>query len=329
MDRADAFVPVAQTTRSDWPESTHFGVVVALDHDGHVAFAVGDPTVSIYPRSSNKPLQALTMVEHGLDLPPRLLALVCASHDGAPMHCDGVLEILATVGLGPDALRNTADLPLDQRSAEAVLRAGGGRTALQMNCSGKHAGMLVTSAVNGWAIDSYLDRNHPLQQAVTARLPELFEAPIAHVGVDGCGAPAHVTSLLGLVRAFRNIATGERATTAHRVYSAMIDNPVMVGGERRDVTKLMRAIPGLLAKEGAEGVFAAALPDGRAVALKISDGSSRARAPVMLAALRALGVDVRDATGLVEPIMGHDHPVGEISAIAAAFEGEGGEDGDD
>src|SRR4051794_38050699 len=324
MARADAFVPVVQTTRSDRPESTHFGVVVALDRDGGVEFATGDPTVAIYPRSSNKPMQALAMVEHGLDLSPHLLALVCASHDGAPVHCDGVLEILGTVGLRPDALQNTADLPLDTRSAEAVLRAGGGRTALQMNCSGKHAGMLVTCAVNGWPIDSYLDEDHPLQRAVTERLPALVEEPIAHVGVDGCGAPAHVMSVLGLARAFRNIATADPATAEHRVYAAMTQNPAMVGGERRDVTLLMRAIPRLVAKEGAEGVFAAGLPDGRAVALKIADGSSRAGAPVMIAALRALDVDVRQATGLVEPMMGHGRPVGAISAIAAAFKGEGG-----
>src|SRR4051812_5422979 len=112
MSRADAFVPLAQTVRSGQPESTHFGVVVALNSDGTIAFSVGDPTVAIYPRSSNKPLQAATMVELGLSLPPELLALVCASHDGSPMHCEGVRRILASANLDERALMNTPDLPI-------------------------------------------------------------------------------------------------------------------------------------------------------------------------------------------------------------------------
>jgi L-asparaginase II len=320
MSRADAFVPVAQTVRSARPESTHFGAVVALDRDGSVAFAAGDPAIEIYPRSSNKPMQALAMVEIGLALPPELLALVCASHDGSPMHRDGVRRILASVGLAENALKNTADLPLDGPSAEAVLRAGGGRTSLQMNCSGKHAGMVVTCATNGWPIDSYLLADHPVQQAITARLPSLIDESVAHIGVDGCGAPAHVMSLLGLARAFRTIALGAAGPAGEVVYDAMTTNPVMVGGELRDVTSFMRTVPGLLAKDGAEGVFAAALPDGRAVALKIADGSSRARPPVMVAALAHLGVDVAAVTPLVrQRIMGHGHEVGEVLAISNLF----------
>jgi L-asparaginase II len=320
MARADAFVAVAQTVRSGQAESTHFGAVVALDRDGAVAFAAGDPSVHIYPRSSNKPMQALAMVEIGLVLPPELLALVCASHDGSPIHREGVRQILASVGLGDAALQNTADLPLDGRSAEAILRAGGGRTSLQMNCSGKHAGMVVTSAVNGWSLESYLDPEHPVQAAITNRLPSLIEEPVAHVGVDGCGAPAHVMSLVALARATRNIAIGATGNAGDQVYAAMTTNPVMVGGDLRDVTNFMRAVPGLVAKDGAEGVFAAALPDGRAVALKIADGSTRGRPPVMVAALDALGVDVSLVAPLVrQRVMGHGREVGEVSALANLF----------
>ncbi|MDP2290288.1 MAG: asparaginase, partial [Actinomycetota bacterium] len=214
-------------------------------------------------------------------------------------------------------LGNTADLPLDEHSAHEVIRHGGGRTPLQMNCSGKHSGMLATCVHNRWAHDSsYLDVDHPLQQAITTTIDELCDEPHAHIGVDGCGAPAHAMSLIGLARAFRNIAMGSAGAAGDEVYAAMTGHPEMVGGARRDVTVFMRHVPGLMAKDGADGVFAAALPDGRAVALKIADGGDRARPPLMVAALRALGIDTSEVGPLVEErIMGHGRQVGAVRAI--------------
>jgi L-asparaginase II len=294
--------------------------VVALDRDGSVVARAGDPTVVIYPRSSNKPLQALAMLRNGLDLPPDLLALVCASHDGTPMHLDAARRILATAGLDESALRNTADLPLDQTSAEDVVRAGGTRTALQQNCSGKHAGMLATCVINGWPLDTYLEHEHPLQQAIDAVLPSLTDETLGHVGIDGCGAPAHAMSLLGLARAFRNIATGAAGVDGEQVATAMRDHAEMVGGEARDVTTFMRHVPGLVAKDGAEAVFVAALPDGRAVAMKVADGNNRACPAAMVAALHILGVDVSEVAPLVRrPVLGHGQEVGAVSLLAEAW----------
>ncbi len=88
----------------------------------------------------------------------------------------------------------------------------------------------------------------------------------------------------------------------------------MVGGPTRDVTKLMRLVPGLLVKDGAEGVQVAALPDGRAIALKVADGAGRARTPVTVAALRSLGVAVA-SDALTEPILGHGQPVGSVRSL--------------
>jgi L-asparaginase II len=198
---ADAYEPVAITSRSGFDESVHFGALVALGADGTVEFAVGDPSVAVYPRSSNKPMQAVAMVRAGLALPPDLLALVCASHDGTPAHVAAARRILASAGLDDSALANTADLPLDDAAAEAVLRAGGGRLAVQMNCSGKHSGMVATCVLNNWSHDaSYLSFDHPLQQRITAAITDLAGETPPHIGVDGCGAPAHVMSLVGLAR---------------------------------------------------------------------------------------------------------------------------------
>ncbi len=208
--------------------------------------------------------------------------------------------------------------PSTRSPPEDVLRAGGGPTSLQMNCSGKHSGMLATSSINGWPVDaSYLSPDHPVQQHITATIDELVGEPHSHIGVDGCGSPAHVISLLGLARGFRSIATGAAGPSGDDVYLAMTTHPEMVGGTGRDVTHFMHGIPGLMAKDGADGVFAAALPDGRAVAIKIADGANRARPAVMVAALQALDVDTSAVESIVTQwILGHGEHVGEVRAIA-------------
>ncbi len=309
----DPYVDLAETTRSGIVESVHRGAVVVLGPDGAVACAAGDPSVGVYPRSATKPLQALAMVQCGLALPSRLLVLVAASHSGTPIHLDGVREILASAGLDESALQNTPDLPLDVDASQDVIRSGGVRSALAQNCSGKHAGMLATCVINGWPTATYLQADHPLQRAITATVLATTGCPVDHVGIDGCGAPAHVTSLLGLATAFRSLVVGAAGDGGLAVTGAMSTHPDLLGGPGRDVTDLIRSVPGLVAKDGAEGVYAAALDDGRAVAFKIADGASRARPPVMLAVLRSLGIDVSTAELLLhQAILGHSSEVGQV-----------------
>ena len=297
--------PVAITDRSGFDESRHHGVVVAVDRDGEVVTRIGDVDAPIYPRSSNKPLQADAMVRLGWAPTPEQLALACASHDGTEHHIEVTLSTLADAGLTEAVLQNTSDLPLDRPTADAVVAAGGTARPLLMNCSGKHAAMVATCRVNGWPVDGYLDADHPLQRAIGTRITELA-GTIAHIGVDGCGAPAHAMPLVGLCRAFRTLAAEQGS-----VWSAMTTHPRLVAGERRDATRVMQLVPGLMAKDGAEGVFAAALPDGRAAAVKIADGAGRAAGVVLAAALRTVGVDV-DPASLGSPILGHGEPVGRV-----------------
>jgi L-asparaginase II len=315
---SDAFVELAVSTRNGHDESVHYGAVVGLESDGSVAFALGDAGAVVFPRSSTKPIQATAMVASGLSLPPKLLALVCASHDGRAEHLSTAKEILATAGLTEDALGNTADYPLDPDAQEAVIREGGVKTALQMNCSGKHSGMLATCVHNGWDLESYLHVDHPLQQRITEMVPQLAGEDASFIGVDGCGAPAHALSLTGLARAFRSVALAPTSSAAGQVAAAIRQHPEMLGGPTRDITLLIQGVPGLMGKDGAEGVFAIALPDGRAIALKISDGANRARPPVMKFALQALGVDVSavDPRAFDSVIFGHGKPVGSVRVTA-------------
>ena len=318
--------PVAEVWRGDFLESEHQGAVVALDADARPVLTVGAPDVSAYPRSSNKPIQATAMLRAGLDLDGALLALASASHSGEAYHLDGVRRILAGAGLTEADLQNTPGLPLSADALAAHYAAGHGPQRITMNCSGKHAAMLATCVAAGWPTETYLDPEHPLQRAIRRTLEDLAGEPVAAIGVDGCGAPLFAVSLTGLARAFGRIATAHSGTPEGRVAAAMRAHPEYVGGTGRDVTDLMRLVPGLIAKDGAEGVYAAALPDGRAVALKIADGSSRARPAVMVAALRRLDVDLTavdarpvETSLATPPVLGHGEPVGAIRPAGALY----------
>jgi L-asparaginase II len=277
---------------------------------------LGTPDEPVFPRSSNKPMQAVGMLEAGLDLDGELLALSSASHSGEPFHLDGVRRILAGAGLDESALRTPPDYPIDETAKIAFLLAGNGAVPIAMNCSGKHAAMLATCVANGWPLDTYTDADHPLQRALLATVERLAGETSATTGVDGCGAPLYALSLTGLARAFAAIATAAAGTPEHRVAEAIRGNPRFLGGTNRDVTQLVAGVPGLVAKDGAEGVYAAALPDGRVVALKVDDGGQRARPPVMVAALRALGVEAAVLDQLAEtPLLGGGRPVGSVRAV--------------
>lgn len=309
-------VPVAHVVRSGFAESVHHGSVVVLDANGAVVRAVGEPEAPMFARSCNKLAQGAAMLSCGLDLDGELLALACGSHSGEAFHLDGARRILAGAGLDETALRNTASLPFDEVERQAWLVAGREPSSVAQNCSGKHAAMLATCVGAGWDLTTYTDPTHPLQQAIADLLAELAGEPVSAVGVDGCGAPVLAVSLIGLARSFAALAVAEAGSPAGRVSAAVRANPQWLGGTRRDVTALIRAVPGLIAKDGAEAVYAAALPDGSAVALKIADGGDRARPVVMAEALVAAGVDPAVVEFLrVAPVLGHGLPVGAVLAV--------------
>jgi L-asparaginase II len=313
-------VVVAEIVRSGFVEGHHYGSVLALDVDGALAWSVGAVDVPMFPRSCNKPLQAVAMLRHGLDLPPDLLALACASHSGEPFHIEGVRRILDAAGLAESALQTPPDYPLDDAAKEEVLRDGGGRAPILMNCSGKHAAMLATCVANGWDVATYREPDHPLQVAIAGTFAELTGEPVAHVAVDGCGAPLLATSLTDLARAFRRLAVATSGEEA-QVADAIRKHPAYVSGSSRDELRLLTAIPGAIGKAGAESCYAVALPDGRSFALKCDDGAPRVRPVLMAEALRRSGVDrepgvdaaALDETGRLE-LLGGGRPVGEIRA---------------
>ena len=256
------------------------------------------------------------MLRAGLDLTDDAdLALVAASHSGEGSHVERVRAMLGRAGLDETALACPPDLPLADDARVAAL-CNGGASRLYMNCSGKHSGMLLTCLAAGWSTVDYLAPAHPLQQACRDTLEEFTGESVAGVGVDGCGAPLFATSLTGLARAFLACVQAESGTPQRRVADAMRAHPELMSGTGREDARLIRALPGLLSKSGAEGVGAVAVPGVGAVAVKIDDGAARARMPVLLPALSSLGITVEGLDDLTQtPVLGGGRQVGAVRAL--------------
>jgi L-asparaginase II len=308
---------VAEVVRSGFAESRHRGAVAGLGADGTQVISVGQTDVPFFPRSANKPLQAAAMLGCGLELDGELLALAAASHSGEDFHVVGVRKILSGAGLSEDDLRCPAGWPLDPETARRVIAHGEDESRIRMNCSGKHAAMLATCVQNGWPTAGYLAPDHPLQSAIRRTVEEMAGQRVTATGVDGCGAPLFALTLDGLARAFRAMVLAAAGTPERRVADAIRAHPEWTSGTSRDERKLMDAVPGLLVKAGAEGVAAFAFADGRAGAVKIDDGMTRGRTPVMVAALRRLGAVVPDELATI-PVIGGEAEVGVVRAVRPA-----------
>jgi len=299
---------LAEVTRSGVVESVHRGYLVALNSDGSIRKSIGNVDTKIFPRSCVKSIQAAAMVRSGLSLEPRLLALAASSHSGSPMHIAAVREILAMAGVDESALQCALDRPL----GEAERRAWGddAPTRIAMNCSGKHAAMLLTCKINGWPLDTYLEENHPLQVAIKSEFENLAGEKVSLTSTDGCGAPLFLVSVMGLARAIRalTISTDE---VHQSVITACRAFPEMVAGIARLTTQMMQEIDGLYMKDGAEAVEIASLPDGRTFVFKINDGSLRPFRTLVYACLEEFGIKTAFEP---EKVMGGPHVIGTIRA---------------
>jgi len=290
---------LAELWRGELLESVHHGHAVIHDGAGIVA-AWGDPEQVIYPRSSVKMIQALPLIESGAAedhrLTERQLALACASHNGAAIHTSAVADWLAAMQMDEGALRCGAHEPRDRDARQALAQSGAAPCQFHNNCSGKHAGFLtLNTRLKGDA--DYIAPDHPVQRAARAAFEEVTEMESPDWGIDGCSAPNFATRLDALARAMAFFArardTGpRREAAAARLRAAMMAHPEMVAGEGRACTRLMRAMGGRAAvKTGAEGVFTAILPEqGLGIALKVSDGATRAAECAIAALLVRQGV---------------------------------------
>ncbi|WP_423922742.1 asparaginase [Frigoribacterium sp. 2-23] len=304
---------LAAVVRSGIVESRHLGWLVALDAEGGVAADLGRGATQVLPRSTTKPVQALACLLAGADLTGEELAIAAGSHTGEDAHVEVVRRLLARAGLDDDALGCPVDWPEDEPTREQLIRDGETRSRVRMNCSGKHAAMLLACVAAGWDTANYLDPEHPLQQLVRETLERLSGTTVETTAVDGCGAPLFSTTVEGLARTFRALVTAPDGSPERRVADAMREHPFFVGGDHHANSDTMTRVPGLLAKGGAEGVIGMAADTGQAVAMKVVDGNPRATTLIALRVLEALGVDVSQAGSLVDlPVLGGGRRVGEI-----------------
>jgi L-asparaginase II len=282
-------------------ESRHSGAIAIADAEGHLLLALGDVGRPVFPRSAVKALQAVPLVESGAADAFRLdddeLAVACASHSGDPVHLEAVRSLLAKAGLGESDLACGAHWPVSEVATRDLMRAGGRPQAIHNNCSGKHAGMLAAAVHLGLDPRGYERPDHPLQVMITRIISETCGVGLerARMGIDGCSLPTWALPLGALAQGFARLGTGEglrseRASAGQRLVHACFASPVLVAGEGRFDTIVLRGLaPSAFVKGGAEGVHCAALPGlGLGLALKIDDGAKRAAERALSEVLAAL-----------------------------------------
>jgi L-asparaginase II len=314
--------PLVRVIRSGLEESIHLGHVAVCDADGRLVAWLGDPDRPVFARSCMKPLQAsVSLKTTGEEqIPDREVAIMCASHNGEPVHVGAVRAVLRRAGLGPDALRNPPGWPMDERS---MARAHHPSREFQ-DCSGKHAGMLLASVRNGWSTDTYRRRSHPLQRRILGAVLAASGLHAVEVGVDGCGVPVYGMPLRAMATVYARLARPERLGTlepsADRAVAAMLSEPYLVGGRDRVDTAIMSETGDVLVKSGAEALeCASVLSSGLGVAIKIADGGYRATPPAMIDVLRQLdaltAAQVAHLGRFSRPVVtGGGEPVGSLVA---------------
>jgi L-asparaginase II len=291
MSSPEGAVELARVIRNDVIESRHTGHVVVCDGDGTILASLGDPHRSTYVRSAVKPFQALAVLEiledAGVVLDVDSMAIACASHDGSDDQQIQAARLLAEAGLDESALQCPAALPKDPDTAWHQRWP----YPLAHNCSGKHASFLLATVTMGADPAGYLDQDHPLQRKVAQAVRDACSTDLGGPGVDGCGAPAWLMPLDAMARGFARLAAGA-TPPLQRVRDAMQARPELVGGPGAYDTELMQGDGRIVAKRGAEAVFAAGVVIGGTplgIAVKITDGGHRADGPVAAALLEALG----------------------------------------
>jgi len=342
--------PLVAVRRGGEVESLHRGRWVFSGLGGEKLDGMGDEGGFMWLRSSAKPFQALPLILSGaadeLGLPDEEIAVACGSHSGEPRHLAAVRSILRRAGLSEGDLQNGTHPPMHAPTAAHLARAGEEPRRIHGNCSGKHAGMLAVCAHAGWDTSSYRDPDGPLQKLVRRAVAEVcgLRPEEVRLAGDGCGVPVFGMPLQNLALGFVRLTAGEAAAgtgpagakadgsglseelavALGRVRDAMRKHPYLVAGTGRFDTEVMEEgqTIGLVAKGGAEGVFACGGhppggdPDGAfGFALKVSSGTGRAVAPAAVAALRQAGLPLPEKLGRrpVKDLRGE--VVGEIAPV--------------
>ena len=298
---------LVEITRGQLVESFHRGAFALVAGDGKVVMSAGNVDHPVFPRSAVKLLQAIPLIETGAaahyGLEEKDLSLACASHSGEPEHLRRVAAMLEKAGLDLEALECGSHWPGEPEVSRDMARRGETPCQLHNNCSGKHAGFLLTASHRGEETAGYVGPNHPVQVRAKAVIEDLTgrSLNVDVCGTDGCSIPTYAAPLRDFALAFARIASGtgldpQRAEAGQALMRACMAEPFEMSGTGRACLKLMEAAPGkVFVKTGAEGVFCGALPGlGLGFALKIDDGATRA-SEALTAALLGMALENEDA----------------------------------
>jgi L-asparaginase II len=296
---------LAEVTRGNVVESVHRGAVVAVDTEGSLVAWAGNVDHVAYFRSAAKPFQAIPVVESGaaeaFGFTERELALSCSSHDSTPDHQRGVARMLEKIGLHEEDLRcGISPIADEQEQARSVLGLVW-PSQLQCECSGEHAGMLAACKQLGYPLDTYVERDHPLQRRIVeivATVLDMDEDELI-LGTDGCSIPTFAASIRRFAFAYATLACPQQSPIKNdaglveaidRMREAMVAYPVMIGNEGVLDTEIMQATGGrIVAKLGAEGLLCLAVPErGWGIAIASDDGMPRGLGPAAISTLEQL-----------------------------------------
>lgn len=294
--------PLVAVERGGYVGSLHRGTMVVADTSGEMVISIGDAQQPVFLRSAAKPFQVMPAVLGGAleryGVTDRELAVLCASHSGEPRHMEAVLSVLTKIGLDETALRCGVHPPQHEETARRRWEAEIEPTPVCNNCSGAHAGMLLACRAMGWPIETYGDPDHPLQRMTRETIGAFAGVSVnaVQMATDNCAVPTFRLPIRQAALVFARLGAAEGVTeqlagVARRVVRAMTSYPEMVGGEERFDSDLMRVAGGsIVAKGGAEGFEGIGLPARKlGMAMKVSDGNSRAIGPAVMQVLAQLG----------------------------------------
>lgn len=319
-------VELAVVDRNGFIESRHVGAAVVLSPEGDVVATHGEVGALVLPRSSMKPMQAIGSITSGATLAGEALALSTASHVGTDRHVAVVRDMLTEGGFTADDLECPAAWPSDSSTRDEMVRRGDTMSPLRMNCSGKHAAMLLACRASGWPTTGYTDPTHPLQVHIREVTERLIGEKVRDTAIDGCGAPVFAMSLHGLARGVHRIGTASERSpfalyrTAGELVRAVRENPWAVEGPGRADTLAVETL-GVFSKYGAEGVMTMVAPDGTTVAAKTLDGATRVGTILAATLLHRAGAITDDQLTILGDrlpldVLGGGRPVGRVRVTA-------------
>ena len=307
VEKEEIAAVLAEVTRGDVVESVHRGVVVVVDIDGNVVASAGNVDQLAYFRSAAKPFQAIPVIESGaaetFGFTERELALSCSSHDSTPDHQRGVARMLEKIGLHDEDLRCGISPPVDEQELARSVLGLVWPSQVQCECSGEHAGMLAACKQLGYPLDTYVERDHPLQRRILEIIATVLGMTEDEVilGTDGCSIPTFAAPMRRFAFAYATLATPRRSAIKNdsalvdaidRLRAAMLAYPVMIGNQGVLDTEIMQFTDGrIVAKLGAEGLLCLAAPErGLGIAIASDDGMQRGLGPAAIGTLEQLGL---------------------------------------